>query len=201
MTHSTQRLPAWWLPLALLTLLPAAISVAAESGVSAPGVRAGFLHPLLGWDHLCALLAVGIWSSQLGQRARLALPLAMLASLLAGGLAGWIGWRIPAVEAGILTSLLLLGSILATGLRIALGRAAVLTAAFGFFHGHAHITELPAQAEAGGYALGFLLASALLLAGGAGLGWASQRFGQGGFAQWSGLATLTCGAVLLATKF
>ncbi len=38
-------------------------SVFAHPGHDA-GMLSGFLHPLLGLDHLIAMLAVGIWASQ-----------------------------------------------------------------------------------------------------------------------------------------
>ena len=42
-----------------------------ESGGWADGV----LHPLLGADHVLAMLAVGLWAAQLGGRALWAVPL------------------------------------------------------------------------------------------------------------------------------
>lgn len=197
--NSSLRIPGWWLPAALLALLPAAVSVAVESE-ALTGFGNGFLHPLLGWDHLCALLALGIWAAQLGGAARAALPGAALAAMSLGGILGLQKMPLPAVESGILTSLLLLGTVLAAGLRATLPGAIGLTALFGVFHGHAHGTELAVPSEAVGYAAGFLLTSSLLLGLGGGLGWLALRLRQPRLARWSGWATLTSGAVLLLNK-
>lgn len=61
----------WLLPLFLLAGVPLA---QAHPGHGPAGFVTGFIHPLTGWDHLMAMLAVGLWASQLGGRARWALP-------------------------------------------------------------------------------------------------------------------------------
>ncbi|MEO8280425.1 MAG: HupE/UreJ family protein, partial [Ideonella sp.] len=33
------------------------------------GFTSGFLHPLLGWDHVVAMVAVGLWGAFLGMPA------------------------------------------------------------------------------------------------------------------------------------
>jgi urease accessory protein len=49
--------------------------------------------------------------------------------------------------------------------------------AFAVFHGHAHGTEMPPDALGAAYAAGFLLATALLHAGGIALGFVIGRIG------------------------
>src|SRR6185437_16820794 len=42
---------------------------------------AGFLHPLLGLDHELAMIAVGVWSGQIGGRMIWAAPLGFMAMM------------------------------------------------------------------------------------------------------------------------
>lgn len=151
--------------LALIALAPAAAW--AHTGVGATsGFANGFAHPLLGWDHLLAMLAVGIWGAQRGGRAVWLLPLTFVAVMVLGGVLGLVGAPLPGVEAGILASVLILGALIALARRFPLGAGVALVALFAIFHGHAHGTEMPHAASALGYALGFSSATALLHIGG-----------------------------------
>src|SRR5688500_18983774 len=38
----------------------------------------GIAHPFHGWDHLLAMVAVGVWAAQLGDRARWLVPVAFV---------------------------------------------------------------------------------------------------------------------------
>lgn len=132
----------------------------------------GLTHPLLGVDHLLAMVAVGLWAALAGGRAMPVLPLAFLAAMLAGGLAGAGAAEQPVVEPVILASVIVLGAAVAVALRLPLGVSAGLVALFGAAHGFAHGVEGPGGAE---YAAGFLIATAALH----GLGLALGRFGPG----------------------
>ncbi len=72
---------------------------------------------------------------------------------------------LPAVEAGIAASLLVLGLLVALAARLPLTASLALVAAFALFHGHAHHAEM-GDATLLGYSLGFALASATLHAAG-----------------------------------
>src|SRR5690606_2095654 len=90
----------------------------AHTGVGpADGLIHGMLHPLLGVDHLLAMIAVGVWATQLGGRAVVALPAAFVATMANGAVAGDAGLGLPGVEAGILLSVLALGALAATATR------------------------------------------------------------------------------------
>ncbi len=151
------------------SLLLAAPAAQAHPG-HAEGALAGLLHPLSGLDHLLAMVAVGIWAALLGQQARWLVPLSFVTVMTLTALAGMAGMDMPAVELGIAASVLLAGSLI--GLRVKLGvpAGAAIVAAFAFFHGFAHGTEIPAYAEAWRYIAGFVLSTALLHAIGVGLG-------------------------------
>ncbi len=128
------------------------------------GLASGFLHPLLGADHLVAMVAVGLWAGLQGGAARLALPGAFLGAMALGMGLGMAGVALPGVEAGVLASVLLLGVLAALAVRVPLGVAAPLVGLAGLLHGHAHGAE--AGAVELSYALGALAATAALHGGG-----------------------------------
>jgi urease accessory protein len=129
-----------------------------ESG----GWGAGLAHPLGGWDHLLAMIAVGVWAAQLGGRALWALPLTFVSIMGGGALLGVSGVAVPHVETGIAASLLALGLLVAFAAQLPLAAGVTLVATFALFHGHSHGTELTAMVSAWAYAAGFVVATALL---------------------------------------
>ena len=149
------------LVLGLLALLPTAAF--AHTGVGPThGLLHGFTHPLFGWDHLLAMIAVGIWAGQRGGKARWLLPLAFVGTMAVGATLGVLGTGLPGVEAGILASVLVLGVLIAASAELPLAAAAALVAAFALFHGHAHGSEMPLTHSGIAYGAGFCLATALL---------------------------------------
>src|SRR5690606_3979447 len=101
-----------------------AISTGASAHVGADAhshsaFLAGFLHPVLGLDHLAAMLAVGLWSALAARRAGSDLmwgPVGFAALLLAGAVLGLQGVNLPAVEPMIAASLLATGLLVASRL-------------------------------------------------------------------------------------
>lgn len=138
----------------------------AHPGHDHAGVMSGITHPILGLDHLLAMLAVGLWASQQQGKAWLALPLTFVATMLIGGLLGFAGIELPLMETGIAGSVLALGLLVALAVRPPLPLAAGLTALFALSHGMAHGLELPELASPWGYAVGFIVATAFLHAAG-----------------------------------
>lgn len=122
----------------------------------------GFAHPFTGFDHLLAMLAVGLWAGLNGGRAIWAWPAAFVALMLAGAGLGLAHVTLPFVETGILASVLLLGVAVAAALRAPAMIGAIVIGAFALLHGYAHGAELPAGASVMGYMAGFALATALL---------------------------------------
>jgi urease accessory protein len=127
------------------------------------------MHPLLGVDHVLAMLAVGIWGAQRGGHALWLLPSSFVLMMAAGGVAGFAGLELGMVELGIAASLVVLGLMVAAAVRPAVVVGMALVGVFAIFHGHAHAGELPGTANPLLYAVGFLLATALLHASGIGL--------------------------------
>ena len=162
-------------PLASLALLAAfalatPLAQAHEGAGLAGGFMSGFAHPLLGWDHVVAMLAVGLWGAFLGAPALWLLPVVFPLVMAAGGALGVLGVPLPAVEVGIAVSAIALGGVVAGALRPPLWVAALLVALFAVFHGHAHGTELPQAANPLAYSLGFVVATGLLHLTGIALG-------------------------------
>jgi urease accessory protein len=154
--------------LTLATDAAGAHPVHAESG-RIERIVAGFLHPLGGWDHLVAMLAVGVWAAQIGSRARWLVPLAFISSMMFGGVLAGAGVPLPIAEQGILASVLVLGLVVVMAVRLQLRFAISLVALFAVCHGHAHVAEMPAGGSIAAYAAGFVTASTLLHLAGIGL--------------------------------
>ncbi|MEJ8574270.1 HupE/UreJ family protein [Microbaculum marinum] len=145
----------------------AAIIVAApvlghtETG-GAGGFSSGFLHPVLGPDHVIAMIAVGLWGVFLGAPAIWVLPIVFPLIMALGGAFGMIEVPLPAVETGIALSAVVLGICVALALKPPLWAAALIVGIFAVFHGYAHGTEMPVASDAVSYALGFVVATGLL---------------------------------------
>jgi urease accessory protein len=166
--------------LTALTLVALVLSGAAQAhtgeGVQG-GLVSGFTHPLLGWDHVVAMVAVGLWGVFLGRPALWILPVAFPLVMAFGGALGVAGMPLPAVEAGIALSGVILGLLVALGARAPLWAAVAIVGGFAIFHGHAHGTELPEAASPFAYALGFVVATGLLHLAGIGVGALANRPG------------------------
>src|SRR4029077_13679719 len=126
----------------------------------------GLLHPFSGLDHVLAMVAVGLWASQLGGRALWRLPLTFPAVMAIGAALGLSGVTPPWVEIGIAVSVMVLGAVVALALRPSLAISIPLIGAFALLHGYSHGIELPAGTSALSYGAGFIAATLVLDAGG-----------------------------------
>ncbi|PWQ94412.1 HupE/UreJ family protein [Leucothrix pacifica] len=146
-------------------------SVFAHTGEGVTGgLVSGFLHPLLGLDHVSAMVAVGILGAFLGRPALWVLPVVFPLVMAFGGVLGIMGVPIPFIETGIAASSIVLGLLIVFALKMPLWIAAVLVAAFAIFHGHAHGTELPSSVVPLAYSIGFIVSTGLLHLGGIAIG-------------------------------
>jgi urease accessory protein len=148
--------------LAALALLAATAAQAHTGDALGGGFLTGFTHPLLGWDHVVAMIAVGLWGAILGPPALWILPITFPLVMAFGAALGVAGVTIPMVETGIAASGVVLGLMVALAVRPALWIAALVVGLFAIGHGHAHGTELPASANPYAYAAGFVVATGLL---------------------------------------
>jgi urease accessory protein len=144
---------------ALVLLLPSAAAAHAGSGDLAGGFVAGFLHPLLGLDHLSAMVAVGIWGAQLGAPAIWMLPIAFPLVMTIGAAVGIAVPTVAGAEIGVAASAIVLGGAIAATWRPPLAVAAVAVGFFAMCHGYTHGTQLPASASALAFSIGFLVAT------------------------------------------
>lgn len=134
----------------------------------------GFVHPLLGWDHVLVMIAVGIWAAMIGGRALWAVPFAFVAVMGAGFALAVAGIALPFVEPVVLASVVALGLLIAMAVKLPVSLAATIVGAFALFHGAAHGAELGASGAVV-FGLGFAGATALLHGGGLLLGNALVR--------------------------
>ena len=135
----------------------------------------GLAHPLTGFDHLLAMVAVGLWAVQLGGRAVWTVPLTFVSVMTLGAFLGMSGMALPFVETGILASVLILGVLVAASVRLPLAASAVIVGVFALAHGQAHGTEMPVNASGFVYALGFVSVTAQLHLTGIGWGLAMKH--------------------------
>ena len=73
------------------------------------------------------------------------------------------GVTISYVETGIALSVLALGLVIALAMRPPEAVALLLIAVFAIFHGYAHGVELPVAADPASYAVGFVIATGLIM--------------------------------------
>jgi urease accessory protein len=153
----------------VLSMFAGAVCAHEGAGITG-GFISGFMHPVLGWDHVVAMVAVGLWGAFLGNPAIWVLPVIFPLVMAFGGVLGVVGLPIPAVETGIAASAVVLGAMVAFAVRPPIWMAAVIVGAFAIFHGHAHGTELPGAVNPLVYSVGFVIATGLLHLSGIALG-------------------------------
>ena len=134
------------------------------------GFSNGFFHPLLGLDHILAMLAVGLWAMQMGGKAKWIIPVSFVSIMTLGGVLGMNNINLPFAEIGILASVVVLGILILAGIRLPLIAGSLLVGVFALCHGHTHGTELPAAVSGVSYAIGFAVTTIMLHAAGIGIG-------------------------------
>jgi urease accessory protein len=180
----------------LLFLATAPLALAHPGHGPEQGAAAGFLHPLGGWDHILAMVAVGIWAAQLGGRALWRVPAAFVAAMAAGAVLGHFTGAVPGIEQTVAASVLILGLLVGTAARIPVGAGMALVGLFAVFHGMAHGAAIPVDADGLAYGAGFIGATALLHAAGLVLGVLTAR-SEPLVPRIAGWAMAACGAALL----
>jgi len=184
------------LPLLLIFLLPSLAQAHPGPPGHTHGFANGLMHPLTGLDHICAMVAVGLWAAQRGGRALWLVPTTFVSIMIVGGALGMGHAGIPYVEQGIATSVLVLGILIAAAIRLPLAVSTAIVGLFALFHGYAHGAEMPATASGLAYGVGFVIATASLHLCGIGLGLFAKRRASANLIRYAGGAIAACGVYL-----
>jgi urease accessory protein len=165
-------------PLSLFSLLLFP-QIADAHIVGGNGFTSGLTHPLFGLDHLLAMVAVGIMSTQINKEAVWKVPLAFVTFMVVGGTLAILGMPMPMTEMGIALSVLILGVILAFNKNLSLPLSILCVSLFAVFHGHAHGAEMPLVANPTLYASGFVFGTTILHITGVSVGLLSKKISWG----------------------
>lgn len=160
------------------------------------GFLAGLSHPVLGVDHMLAMLAVSLWGAQQDRCHLWRLPLGFTAMMIVGAALALTGIALPAVETGIITSLVVLGLLLATAIRVSAPVSLALVGTFALFHGFAHAAAMPPLLPASSYIPGLLVTTAVLQWAGISLAREFRPTGGQRMLRWSGAAIAGVGVLL-----
>ena len=137
--------------------------------------KAGISHPILGLDHLLAIVSVGVISNQMGGIAILAVPTTFVGFIALGGILGMINIGLFPVELGIALSVLMLGLAMASNAKIYNSLIYAAVGMFGIFQEYAHGLEIPQLATSWSYVAGCIVGTALLHLVGVYLGRSSEK--------------------------
>jgi urease accessory protein len=154
-----KSLPGLSILLALLMLPPTAFSHPGHQGIDFLG---GFLHPMLGLDHLLAMMSIGLWAAQHTRPARWLLPTAFPLAMLVGAAIGITDWTLIGMETGIASSIAILGLLITFAVRLPIAFGITLVSLFALIHGYAHTTEISPGGSILAYGCGFFAATVLL---------------------------------------
>src|SRR5712671_3364696 len=103
------RLCFWIVVLSLLAKSP----VLAHTGGVSGGFVDGFAHPLIGPDHVLAMVAVGLWGAFLGAPGIFILPVVFPLVMAFGGVLGILNVPLLGTEAAVAISAVVLGLLVA----------------------------------------------------------------------------------------
>ena len=148
----------------LICLVIHPLPVFAHAFFGKEGFYDGISHPVLGLDHLFAMICVGILSAQIGGRAIWTVPLTFVSIMTIGGFFGFllIVQQFYFVEIGIILSVILLGSAICIEKKIPQKLIIIFVGIFGLFHGIAHGLEIPAASSPILFILGFICGTTAL---------------------------------------
>src|SRR5262245_23234599 len=181
-----------WLTAVLIVISPS-MAFAHPAVGQASGLLNGLAHPIGGLDHLCAMVAVGLWAAQRGGRATWLVPLAFVSVMAIGGVLAMLGFSLPLVEQGIIASVLVLGLLIAGAVGLPLPASVLVVGLFALFHGHAHGSEMPQNMSGVAYAVGFVAATVMLNLCGILLGVLARQTNTMQLLRYAGAAIILCG--------
>lgn len=186
--------------LLIITCLSISSSATAHIGTGLVATNSfinGFTHPLLGIDHLLAMLAVGLWAGQNQGKTLWVTPISFIIFMIIGGMLGIFKVNLPLVENAILASLIVFGGLIALSIRSNITVAMLLMATFAIFHGHSHGTEMIITDVAFKYISGFVVATGLLHISGIGIAKYLQLDSKANLSKITGSSIITAAVILL----
>lgn len=195
------QLPRWSGLTVFLLVLVTLIAPPAQAHVmDGPlgGFGSGFGHPLAGFDHLLAMLAVGLWGAQMGGRSVWTLPASFPLIMCLGGVIGMLG-LLPdqPVEYGIALSVIVLGGAIAAAWKAPEWAALALIAAFALMHGYPHGVLAPRASDPTAFTVGFVVATGVIHVVGIAIGAGLKPLVQGRLVQALGAAISLSGVWFL----
>lgn len=130
------------------------------------GLLSGLGHPILGLDHLAALIAVGLLASRFASGA-LVLPVLWIVGMALGAFAHMQAIDLPGGEILVAGSLIGLGVLALLKPTLPLGALGLIFAAAGFAHGHALAESIIGAdtAVVGAYLVGLVAIQASITVG------------------------------------
>ena len=161
----------------LTCLIVYPLPVLAHNFTGMVGFYDGISHPVLGLDHLLAMVSVGIVSAQIGGKAIWTVPTTFVIIMTIGGLFGFllIIDEFYFVEVGIIFSVIFLGLGISVEKKIPTKLIMIFVGIFGLFHGIAHGIEVPAAANPILFVLGFIFGTTILHLFGVAIGYFSIK--------------------------
>ncbi|WP_082352646.1 HupE/UreJ family protein [Rhizobium sp. AAP43] len=163
------------------------------------GFGSGFGHPLAGFDHLLAMLAVGLWGAQMGGRSVWTLPATFPLIMCLGGVLGMLG-VLPAgpVQAGIALSVFVLGGVIALEWKAPDWIALALISVFAILHGIPHGVLAPRAVDPAAFTVGFVVSTGVIHVIGIAIGAVLKPIAQGRLIQALGAAIALAGVWFIA---
>jgi len=194
MKQYSQRISIFWAITYFFTSSPA---FAHTGGGETLGSLAGLAHPFSGFDHLVAMVAVGLWAAQLGGRATWMVPLSFVSVMAVSATLAMFITPIAFIDGGITLSILVLGLLIAAAVRLPILVSSIIVGMFALFHGFAHGSEMPVSSDALIYTAGFITSTVLLHLVGVGIAIASRNGGHTQWLRYSGVLVIACGCATL----
>ncbi|MEK9727245.1 MAG: HupE/UreJ family protein [Candidatus Margulisiibacteriota bacterium] len=143
-------------------LLLSSLLFAHGGGVSANpsfGFTEGFKHPIMGLDHLLAMLCVGMISARIGKNAIWQVPLCFVTVMAMGCVIGFYGTNLNWIELLISCSVIVFGVLFIFPNALSLKNTLLTVAVFAVVHGYAHGKEMPIFVLPEIYIMGFMVST------------------------------------------
>ena len=162
------------------------------------GFGSGFGHPLAGFDHFLAMLAVGLWGAQMGGRAVWSLPATFPLIMCIGGVAGMLGLMPDeTIRIAIAISLVVLGGVIAARWVAPEWAALIIVAFFAIFHGYPHGQLTLRATDPAAFTVGFVVSTGAIHILGIAVGLGLNRVWNGNLVRAMGAAIVAAGVYFL----